>query len=87
VGFFVSRPVCWISKTNYLVLGPDTPVDAHHVYICLREAAVYISLNRTYEPVTVPATCIYDQAYMWNTKIITRWENEERDVSRLGSLL
>jgi hypothetical protein len=79
--------VCWISKTNYLVLGPGTPVHTHHVNVSLREAAVYISLNRTYEPVTVPAACIDYQTYMWNAKCVARWENKEGYISRLGSLL
>jgi hypothetical protein len=79
---FRPRPVCWISKTDDLMLRPDTPVDAHLVDIGFRQAAVYISLDRAYEPVTVPAACVYYQAYMWNTKYVARWENKERDVSR-----
>jgi hypothetical protein len=69
------------------MLRPDTPVHTHNVNVRLRQAAVYISLDSTYEPVSLPAACIYYQAYMWNTKIITRWENKESYISRLGSLL
>jgi hypothetical protein len=68
------------------MLRPDTPVHTHNVNVRLRQAAVYISLDSTYEPVGVPAACIYYQAYMWNTKIITRWENKESYISRPGFL-
>jgi hypothetical protein len=78
--------VCWISKTNYLVLGPDTPVHTHLVNVSLRQAAVYISLDSPHKPVSLPSACFYYQAYMWNTKCVARWENKESYISRPGFL-
>jgi hypothetical protein len=68
------------------MLRPDTPVHTHHVNVRLRQAAVYISLDSTYEPVSLPAACIYYQAYMWNAKCLARWENKESYISRPGFL-
>ena len=68
------------------MLGPDTPIHTHHVNISLRQAAVYISLDRTYEPVGLPAARIYYQAYVRNTKCVARRENKEGYIARPGFL-
>ena len=64
----------------------DTPVHAHNVNVSLRQAAVYISLDSSDEPVGVPAACIYYQAYVRNTKCVARRENKEGNIARPGFL-